>query len=253
MHFLMSRSNLKRGLARVSPAIWEQFPQYCLRVVYAFGVNNGPSDSDSRADLLDAASSAMAVLGSARPSDHPHVAAWRKAYAAFGAKPSHFPSSIESLLRRSLKEGAGGIPGINRLVDLYNALSLTHVIPVGGEDLDRVVGTPTLRFARGDEPFDLPDHHGGMPSFPTFGEVVWADGAGVTCRNWNWRQGRRTRLTERTSNAYFILEGLAPACIDEHLDAAAATLEELLMTRAGAREVVVARHGPSHTDVACAV
>ena len=249
----MAGSSLKRGLARVSPDIWERFTQYRLRVVYAFGINNGPSDSESRADLLDAASSAIAVLGSARPSDHPHIAAWRKVYAEFGAKPSHFPSSIEALLRRSLKEGAAGIPAINRLVDLYNALSLRHFIPVGGEDLDRVVGTPMLGFARGDEPFDLPDHHGEMPSFPTFGEVVWADGAGVTCRNWNWRQGRRTRLTERTSNAYFILEGLAPACTDEHLDAAAATLEELLVTHAGANEVVVARHGPSDIDVACAV
>lgn len=253
MGLLMSRSNLKCGPLRVSPTIWERFPQYCLRVVYAFGVKNGPSDTDSRAGLLDAASSAMAVLGSARPSDHPHVAAWRKVYAAFGAKPGHFPSSIEALLRRSLKEGAGGIPAINRLVDLYNALSLTHLIPVGGEDLDRIVGTPTLKFARGDEPFDLPDNHGRAPSFPAFGEVVWADGAGITCRNWNWRQGRRTRLTERTSNAYFILEGLAPACTDEHLDAAVAKLQELLMIRAGAREVVVARHDPPQIPTACAV
>jgi DNA/RNA-binding domain of Phe-tRNA-synthetase-like protein len=33
---------------------------------------------------------------------------------------------------------------------------------------------------------------------------------GVTCRRWNWRQCTRTHITERTKNALFILERLAP-------------------------------------------
>lgn len=40
--------------------------------------------------------------------------------------------------------------------------------------------------------------------------MVWCDGAGVTCRRWNWRQGRRTHLTEQTSSALFILDALDP-------------------------------------------
>ena len=31
---------------------------------------------------------------------------------------------------------------------------------------------------------------------PDPGEVVWCDDAGVTCRRWNWRQARRTQLTD---------------------------------------------------------
>jgi DNA/RNA-binding domain of Phe-tRNA-synthetase-like protein len=63
------------------------------------------------------------------------------------------------------------------------------------------VGTVRLRFAGDDEVFD-----GGEPPKP--GEVVWADDVGVTCRRWNWRQGVRTRLTDSTRRAYFLLDAL---------------------------------------------
>jgi DNA/RNA-binding domain of Phe-tRNA-synthetase-like protein len=39
---------------------------------------------------------------------------------------------------------------------------------------------------------------------------VWCDGAGVTCRRWNWRQARRTQLREDTAAALFILDALDP-------------------------------------------
>lgn len=62
---------------------------------------------------------------------------------------------------------------------------------------------------------------------PDAGEVVWCDEAGVTCRRWNWRQGRRTRLREDTTTALFILDALAPMT-DEALHAAAEDLATCL-------------------------
>jgi DNA/RNA-binding domain of Phe-tRNA-synthetase-like protein len=128
----------------------------------------------------------------AAPLDHPHLVAWREAFRSFGAK--RYRCSAEALISREF-------PRINRLVDLYNAVSVKWAVPVGGEDIDRVVGTVRLRFASGDEPFD-----GGDPPKP--GEVVWADSEGVTCRRWNWRQGVRTRLVESTRRAYFLFDAL---------------------------------------------
>jgi DNA/RNA-binding domain of Phe-tRNA-synthetase-like protein len=55
---------------------------------------------------------------------------------------------------------------------------------------------------------------------PEPGEVVWCDDAGVTCRRWNWRQGRRTALRDDTTAALFILDALDPMT-DEALLAAA--------------------------------
>ena len=71
--------------------------------------------------------------------DQPHVAAWREAYRAFGAKPQRTRNSLEALLRRV----PSGLPRVNRLTDVYNAVSVLHAVPVGGEDLDRYVGPPS--------------------------------------------------------------------------------------------------------------
>ena len=65
---------------------------------------------------------------------------------------------------------------------------------------------------------------------PESGEVIWRDDLGVTCRRWNWRQVARTRLTEETTNAMFLLERLEPMSLEELKEAG----EELanLLTRA---------------------
>ena len=159
-------------------------------MVVASGLDNGPSVP-------------LSIVPAS--ADHPHLLAWREAFRAFGAK--RYLSSAEALIRR-----ADELPAINRLVDLYNAVSMAHAVPVGGEDLDCVAGPVRLLFASGDEEFD-----GGDPPKP--GEVVWADAAGVTCRRWNWRQGVRTRLTESTRRAYFLFDAL-PVFGDEALGAA---------------------------------
>ena len=54
--------------------------------------------------------------------------------------------------------------------------------------------------------------------------MVWRDDDGVTCRRWNWRQCTRTRITEATTRAVLILDGL-PALGMDGLAAAADALE----------------------------
>lgn len=159
------------------------------------------------------------------PHEDPHLAAWRDAYTAFGAKPSRTRNSAEALARRALTDA--GLPRINLLVDLYNAISVAHLIPVGGEDTDRIRGAMRLVRATGQEPFSTVAGGEEALEHPEPGEVVWCDGEGVTCRRWNWRQGVRTRLAEESVNAVFLLERLAPMTIGE-LEAAGAELAERL-------------------------
>lgn len=66
-----------------------------------------------------------------------------------------------------------------------------------------------------------------MIEHPEPDEVVWRDEAGVTCRRWNWRQARRTGLTDDTRNAFFILDALGPVT-DEALATAGDTLVDAL-------------------------
>jgi DNA/RNA-binding domain of Phe-tRNA-synthetase-like protein len=81
------------------------------------------------------------------------TAAWRRVFSEFGSKPSRYPSSAEALLARVLK--GGELPRINALVNTYNAVSLRHVIPVGGEDLDRLRGDLRLVRAADGEVLDV--------------------------------------------------------------------------------------------------
>jgi DNA/RNA-binding domain of Phe-tRNA-synthetase-like protein len=193
---------------RIQQELQQRFPRYAAFVIYAHGVENAASDTLGAERLREAERIQRAAFAGRAASEHPHMAAWREAYSTFGLKPSRLPNSAEALLARVLRGDA--LPAINRLVDLYNAVSLKHVLPVGGEDLEQVASDPTLCFARGGEPFDT--IRSGEPvveSVPA-GEVVWLDSRGVTCRAWNWRQGVRTRLTESTRHAYFVLDRLEP-------------------------------------------
>ena len=104
---------------------------------------------------------------------------------------------------------------------------MRHGLPLGGEDLHRYVGAPALVRADGSEPFDTIVGGEAAVEHPLPGEVVWRDDAGVTCRRWNWRQCRRTALTEDTTSALFILDVLDPLTDAEVVAAADELIDEL--------------------------
>lgn len=189
----------------VESQIFERYDGCNIGVVLAENFENGPSDAVSIGLLRAAEDSARKSFQGEPATSHAHIRAWRSAYSQFGAKPSDYFSSAESLLRRVLR--GEEIPAINRAVDAYNAISVDHVLPAGGEDLLKVRGDLRLYFATGTELFDAA---AGDVDHPAAGEVVWGDTAGVTCRRWNWRQGVRTRLTDETTSAVFVLECLSP-------------------------------------------
>jgi DNA/RNA-binding domain of Phe-tRNA-synthetase-like protein len=143
----------------VDPAVHAAHPDYVALVLVAAGLANGPSDAGSEAELAAAEAQGRASRLE-RATDHPHIASWRAAFSAFGAKPSRYPSSAEALISRVSK---------------------------------------------------------GQPR-------------GVTCRRWNWRQGRRTQLTADTTRAFFVFDRLDGLGIDA-LYAAADQLSASLQDR----------------------
>lgn len=212
-------------LLHISPDIQARFPGYKGLVLVAKGLTNGPSDERSRGWLSDAEAHARAQFTDLPPAQHPHLQAWHEAFRAFGVKPKKMLNSAEALIARVLKGGT--LPAINRLTDAYNAVSVRFVVPCGGEDLRHVTAPVTLTIADGSEPFETNKDGTAFTDHPPAGEVVWADGQGVTCRAWNWRQGTRTRLTETTTEAYFLFDALPPVTW-QHLEAAGDELEQLL-------------------------
>lgn len=144
-----------------------------------------------------------------------------------------------------LRRAASGLPRVNRLTDLYNADSVIHQIPLGGEDLSRYVGAPRLVRASGEECFETSVAGETVIEHPAPGEVIWLDDLGVTCRRWNWRQAQRTQLREDTTSALFILDALDPITGDT-LKAAADDLADHL-TRLGTGVRIACREISSKT------
>lgn len=211
------------GGAWVDASVFSLRPDYRTVLLAVDGLVPGPSDPASETLLQAAEASAQKALDGWTVEGLPHVAAWREAYKSFGAKPQRTRSSLEALLRRT----ATGLPRVNRLTDIYNAVSVLHQLPLGGEDLTSYAGAPRLLRASGKETFDTTAGGAQVFEHPDPGEVVWCDDAGVTCRRWNWRQGRRTQLREDTTRALFILDALQPMT-DEALDASADDLADRL-------------------------
>lgn len=191
---------------RVVDEVFQRFSGYEAVVVYAKGIVNDVAAPWTEWMLREAEARQYARFSAEDLGEEPMLAAWRRAYSAFGSKPTKYYCSPEAMLRRVVK--GQSIPSINPVVNLYNAVSLSSLVPIGGEDLDAVIGSPTLTVARGDESFVTWSKDGDAVEHPDAGEVIWMDDVGVTCRRWNWRQCRRTMITPTTYDAYFVLDRL---------------------------------------------
>jgi DNA/RNA-binding domain of Phe-tRNA-synthetase-like protein len=191
----------------IADALFADYPELVLGVVIAHGLTNTPDQPELTALLRAAETALPAKFGGVPVIEHPHILPWREAYRKFGAKPRDYPSSVENLARRVLN--GAQFPHINNLVCLYNTISLRHLLPVGGEDLDTISGDVRLTYAGDAEPAVVllgeKDAHAPRP-----GEIIYTDALGAICRRWNWKEADRTKLTPETRHAVLVIEALPP-------------------------------------------
>lgn len=231
----------------VTPEIFNLFPDAVLGVIVARGIDNAGDPTAVFAELRGQEERVRAAFEGVSITEHPRIACWREAYRQFGAKPKDYPSSIENLVRRVSKGHA--LPHINTLVDLYNTVSLRHILPMGGEDLDRIEGDILLTQAGEDE---APVRMLGEAEerAPRSGEVIYKDNAGAICRRWNWKEADRTKLTPETRNAVLVVERLPPVTRDQ-LAEAVEELAGLVRTHCGGKvRTVLMDHENPETDLA---
>ena len=208
------------------------FPEFRVAVVIAKEIDVGAERPPELAAIIaEREAACRRQWAGIELADIPGIAAWRKAYRAFGIKRTSYRSSVERLVKNVL--AGRGLPAINAFVDAYNAVSLAHVMPLGADDLEKVVGDLAFRYSRlGDQFLDMAGGEGESAETdpPKEGEIVYADGEKILCRRWNWRQDMRSLVTPLTRRAVVTVQSNGVG----ELESAAADLRDLLERFAGA-------------------
>jgi DNA/RNA-binding domain of Phe-tRNA-synthetase-like protein len=185
-------------------ALLDRYPTIRAGVIHATGLANGPASAELVDDYQAEQAASKQRLDGVALAEVPSLAAWRRAFSAFGVKPTQYRNSAEALLRRLTKHG--DIPSINTLVDIGNLVAIRYALPVAFFDQAAATGTTTVRFAVGDESFT--DLGSDTPVAPEPGEVVFVDDAGlVSARRWCWRQSAQSATGAETRDVLVTVEG----------------------------------------------
>src|SRR3989338_5637290 len=209
---------------KIDHKIFEKFQGLNMGLVIGKNIDNIGLADDIQNKIKEQETKIKEKYDMGTLSQNPKIDVWRKAYSSFGAKPKENKSSVENLYRLVLQ--GINLKHINKLVDIYNFISLKHMLPVGGEDIDKMKGDLILTFANQNEtPVLLLGAK--EPRSPHEDEVIYKDDVSAVCRRWNWREAERTKLTEDTKNCVLVIEGLQPVTKEE-IENATRELRELV-------------------------
>ncbi|HEX7772260.1 MAG TPA: phenylalanine--tRNA ligase beta subunit-related protein, partial [Pyrinomonadaceae bacterium] len=213
----------------IESALAIRYPDYIMYTVIATGIDNQGDSSEALTAALRAAE--QAILNNpdlAHLKANPRIAAWEKAFQEFGADPAVTKPSLEALLHRVLS--GNETPSINKVVDILNLVSLSHLVPSGGDDLAKIDGDFGIRYSTGLEqfvPINSKDEEQPVP-----GEVIYADEQKVLCRCWIWRQSEHSKITKRSRVVAVNVDVMPPATPEEG-KAAAEEIARLIETHCG--------------------
>ncbi|HFI0345142.1 TPA: B3/4 domain-containing protein [Streptococcus suis] len=186
----------------VDSSFWSLFPDAKIGVLLLKGYKTPAQSPDDLVKLLEESNEiAQKFLTEDTFSENEVIQTYRQAYQKFKTKKGA-RSSIEALLKRSASDRP--VSTISPLVDIYNAASLRFGLPCGAEDIDTFVGDLHLTVTEGGDEFYLIGDENNNPTLP--GEVCYKDDKGAVCRCFNWRDGERTMITDKTKNAFLVME-----------------------------------------------
>lgn len=177
----------------------------CFGIVAAYGINNEKPDSDIEKLLQAACRKIEERYAAASVKEAPELAPYREAFLKLGMNPNKFPASIEAMASRIAKKK--GFPSINPVVDLGNVVSLTYLLPLGAHDMDQAHTDIAVRYSNEGDLF-LPFGEKEEETLPA-GELVYAVGNRIKTRRWIWRQSEQGKITEKSKNIFFPIDGFA--------------------------------------------
>jgi DNA/RNA-binding domain of Phe-tRNA-synthetase-like protein len=187
----------------VDKSVFEINPGVKFGIIVGAGIKNSDTTKEDEERLRNAENNMCNTVTAEQLRSLPNVALYRDIMAKANINPNKYPPSVEAMFKRILK--GGHLPTINSLVDLCNAVSIEHIISLGGHDLADIHEDLEVRFSRKGDRF-LPF---GSTEYEEVddGELVFTSGNTVQTRKWVWRQSELGKITLNSSNVFFQLVG----------------------------------------------
>lgn len=207
----------------IESGVFETLPNVCAGVVAAKGIDNTRPYPAIEALLNLAIADAERRFAGRKVKEDADIVPYREAFRQLGFNPNKYMCSIEALFTRIAK--GKGMPHINPLVDLNNAVSLKYTLPMGTHDLGVSAADVKMRFARADDVF-VPFGETEQES-PDAGELIYAVGGQVRTRRWTWRQSEQGKIGMESSSVFFPIDGFVGFNDNRVREAAADLLQKL--------------------------
>ncbi|WP_270941686.1 B3/4 domain-containing protein [Romboutsia lituseburensis] len=200
---------------RVSKEVFEKFENVCFGVIVAKGIDNTVEVNEIIQLLNKSIQECENKFKDTKIKELDEILYYRDVFNKLGINPNKFMSSIEAMLTRVSK--GKGLPNISPVVDLGNSVSLIHMVPLGAHDIDTLNGDIEVRFSKkGDNFIPL-----GSKEVEVLeeGELIYSAGDNVRTRRWIWRQSEQGKITNKSKNIFFPIDGFKDKNYDNVISA----------------------------------
>jgi lysyl-tRNA synthetase class 2 len=194
----------------VEDTVFEMFPTFIRAVVIA-KVRKNDAENPVLLEMLTGAARRQLDIDL---DNNLRIRAWDDVHRQFGSNPNKYPPSIKALVKRA--RTGKPVPFINAVVAIFNIVSLNHLLPCGGDDIEKTTGDLMLGISDGFQVF-VPLGEAAKSERVEKGEIVYFDTGTrqVMCRRWNWRNGDLTKVTGATRSVALNVDCMAAVDGDE--------------------------------------
>lgn len=207
----------------IQKEIFDKIEDLCVGVVVAKNIDNSKEYPNIDKLLDDSIKLAEERFLDKAVKEDERIIPYREAFLKLGINPNKFQCSVEAMFARISK--GKGLPHINPLVNLNNAISLKYTLPMGTHDLSKSEEDIEMRFAREGDTF-VPMGSEEV-EYPDVGEVIYAVSNQVRTRRWTWRQSNEGKIDDKTNYVFFPIDGFV-GFNDDNVREAMKELENIL-------------------------
>ena len=182
--------------------VFEVLDNLCVAVIIAKGIDNTQKIDGISSMLKESISNAEKDFENVKVKESDYIKPYREAFQKLNINPNKFMCSIEALLTRISKKK--GMPEINSIVDLVNAVSIKYKLPMGAHDLDSMNEDFYIRYSTDNDNF-LPFGETEIEKVDS-SELVYVTSNDVRTRRWIWRQSEHGKIIESSKNIIFPID-----------------------------------------------